>query len=178
MPTGRTSSHKSSSTSRAKSSTKANDATKLLQTDHREVKKMFADFEKAGGDSKKSQLAEQICLALKVHAQIEEEYFYPAAREALSEKDSEMVDEAVVEHASAKQLIADIEGMDAGDEMFDAKVKVLSEMIDHHVEEEEGELFPKCRKSDMDLAGLATQMSSRKEELMGKMGRTNGRRLS
>jgi hemerythrin superfamily protein len=173
MPTARTSHQKSSD----RATTKTNDATKLLEADHREVQQMFSDFAKAS-DAKKDELAKRICLALKVHTQIEEEFFYPAAREALSDKDEDMVDEAIVEHASAKQLIGEIEDMDTGDELFDAKVKVLGEMVDHHIGEEEGELFPKCRKSDMDLAGLATRMASRKQELMAKMGGPGGAKPS
>jgi hemerythrin-like domain-containing protein len=105
----------------------------------------------------------QICEELTVHAQIEEEIFYPAAREAIS--DDDMLNEAEVEHATAKDLIAQIQEMSGDDEMYDAKVKVLSEYINHHVEEEEGEMFPKAKKAKMDLEGLGVQLLERKEEL-------------
>ena len=154
--------------------TTPNDAIKLLEADHRQVEKWFKEFEATNGQKTKAKLAEQICTALKVHTQIEEELFYPASREALSSDQEEMVDEAVVEHASAKNLIAEIEAMDVGEELFDAKVKVLSELIEHHVEEEEKEYFPEARKTEMDMEALGLQMASRKEELMAQMTRVNG----
>ena len=165
----------SSSTSRSKGASGGQDAIQLLKADHREVEKMFAEFEKTNGAATKTRLADQICLALKVHTQIEEEIFYPAAREALS--DEEMVDEAVVEHAAAKDLIAEIEAMDVGEDLFDAKVKVLSEQIEHHVEEEEKEMFPKLQKTDMDMRALGLRMAERKTELMSSMARPNGHRI-
>lgn len=161
-------------TARKTQRTSANDAIKLLEADHRQVEKWFKEFEATNGQKTKAKLAEQICLALKVHTQIEEEIFYPASREALSGDQEEMVDEAVVEHAAAKNLIAEIEAMEVGDELFDAKVKVLQEMIEHHVEEEEKEYFPATRKTEMDMEALGMQMASRKEELMGQMTRVNG----
>jgi hemerythrin superfamily protein len=159
----------SSGASRAKAA--AQNAIELLTQDHRAVEKLFKSFEKAKGDGEKQKLAEQICVELKVHAQIEEEIFYPAADRAL--EDEEMVDEALVEHASAKKLIAEIETMRAGQDMFDAKVKVLSEQIDHHVKEEEKELFPACKKADLDLEGLGERLKQRKMELMNQL--TGGR---
>ncbi len=152
----------------------ANDAIKLLEADHRQVEKWFAEFEKTNGKVTKTKLVEQICTALKVHTQIEEEIFYPASREVLNAEQEEMVDEAVVEHASAKQLIAEIEQMEVGDDLYDAKVKVLSELIEHHVEEEEKEYFPTVRKTDLDLEAIGMQLASRKEELMSMMSRKNG----
>ena len=148
------------------------DATLLLTRDHNEVKKLFKEYEKladteADGEERQ-ELAAQICQMLTVHATIEEEIFYPAAREA--EVESDLLDEAEVEHASAKELIAQIESMGPDDELYDAKVKVLGEYVDHHVQEEEGEMFPKCRKADMDLAELAQQLSERKAELMEELG--------
>ena len=151
-----------------------NDAIKQLEADHRQVEKWFKEFEATNGQKTKTRLVEQICLALKVHTQIEEEIFYPASREAFSAEQEEMVDEAVVEHAAAKNLIAEIEAMDVGEELFDAKVKVLQEMIEHHVEEEEKEYFPAVRKTEMDLEAIGMQMASRKEELMSQMTRVNG----
>jgi hemerythrin superfamily protein len=103
---------------------------------------------------------------LTVHATIEEEIFYPAARAA--EVDADLLDEADVEHASAKDLISQIESMSPDDDLYDAKVSVLGEYIDHHVQEEEGEMFPKCRKSEMDLAALAEALAERKSELMAE----------
>ena len=122
---------------------KATNAIELLKHDHREVEEIFDEYEdiREGGDeATKEQLAQKICAALKVHTQIEEEIFYPAAREATS--DNDLLDEAMVEHAGAKNLIAEIEAMDPADDLYDAKVRVLGEQIRHHVEEEEEELFP------------------------------------
>lgn len=140
------------------------DAIKLLKADHKEVKGWFADYEKTDDDARKQALADQICKALTVHAQIEEEIFYPAAYDALD--DDDLLDEAEVEHASAKDLIAQIEASKVGEPLFDAKVTVLGEYIDHHVEEEESELFPECRDSDMDLKALGEALATRKAELM------------
>jgi hemerythrin superfamily protein len=144
--------------------------TKLLEADHQRVKKMFKEFEKCaqqGDEAAKVEIAMQICMELKVHTQVEEEIFYPALYEALDEQD--LVDEAIVEHATAKELIEQIESMVGSDDLYDAKVKVLSEYIDHHVEEEEKEIFPKARKARMDLEGLGESVIFRKEELMAPM---------
>jgi hemerythrin-like domain-containing protein len=138
----------------------------MLTADHREVAQLFKQFEDLSDRAKasKKKLADQICNALILHTTIEEEIFYPAMREA--SKDAEdKVDEATVEHAAAKDLIAQIQEMDADDELYDAKVKVLSEQIEHHVEEEEKEMFPMAKKSGMDLAALGQEMAARKEEL-------------
>lgn len=145
----------------------ANDAIALLKADHKEVAEMFEKFETAR--STKSKLAQQICVALTVHAQIEEEIFYPAAREALGDEGEDLLNEAEVEHNSLKELIGQIEGSNPDDELFDAHVKVLGEYVKHHVKEEEGQLFPKLRKSDMDLAELGEQIAARKKELMSQM---------
>jgi hemerythrin superfamily protein len=147
-----------------------NDAIALLTADHKKVKDLFEQFEGLSDRSKvnKKKIADQICMELTVHAQVEEEIFYPAVRKPI--KDDDLMDEAVVEHASAKELIAQISEMDPGDDLYDAKVKVLSEQIDHHVEEEEGEMFPKVRKSGVDLDALGQQMAARKEELMAAAG--------
>jgi len=139
------------------------DAVALLKADHREVKKMFQAFEKTESDDEKVALASRICAALKLHTQIEEEIFYPAAYDAL--EDDDLLDEAEVEHASAKDLIAQIEASSPAEPLYDAKVKVLGEYVDHHVQEEEKELFPECRDGDMDLKALGEQMRQRKEEL-------------
>ena len=156
-------------TNKTTSATGGIDAVELLTKQHREVEDLFEQFEKAGDNAKdkKKKLAEQICNALTMHTMIEEEIFYPATRAAGGEEEEteDMVDEAIVEHASAKDLIAQIQEMDPDDDLFDAKVKVLSEMIDHHVEEEEKEMFPKTRKLKLDMAILGQEMKSRQEEI-------------
>ena len=149
------------------------DAIKLLMQDHKDVKALFKQYEKLasrdGEDDDKGPLAQKICTMLTVHTTVEEELFYPAARGALGE-DADLVDEADVEHASAKELIAQLEASTPGeDDHYDAKVKVLGEYIDHHVKEEEGEMFPKIRKTDLDLAALGEEMAARKDELMGEL---------
>jgi hemerythrin superfamily protein len=155
----------SRTTRRSKSaSRRPQDAIALLKADHREVKTMFREFEKTEEDDQKQALAERICSALTVHTQIEEEIFYPAAYEALEEDD--LLDEAEVEHASAKDLISQIQSSSPTEPLYDAKVKVLGEYVDHHVQEEEKELFPECRDSDMDLKALGEQLKARKEELV------------
>jgi len=152
---------------------RAPDACTLLDADHRNVKKMFKEYEtlmesKAKSASqKKRDLANQICLALSVHAQIEEEIFYPALRGAI--KDMDLLNEAEVEHGTAKELIAQIETGDVEDDMFDAKVTVLGEYIDHHVKEERNEIFVKARASKLDLVEMRAQLEARKEELMSEM---------
>ena len=147
------------------------DAIALLIADHKEVGGWFDDYEDLKDDRQKGVLAAKICLALKVHTQIEEEIFYPAARQAT--KDNDLLDEALVEHAAAKDLIAQIGAMKAGDDMYDAKVKVLGEQIKHHVKEEEEELFPEAKHADMDLVDLGAKMASRKAELMVQLGALN-----
>jgi hemerythrin superfamily protein len=143
------------------------DAIALLTADHREVHEMFEQFEQLGDRARasKEKLKEKICKALIAHTTIEEEIFYPAVREQI-EDGEDMVDEAVVEHAAAKDLIQQLQEMEPDDELFDAKVKVLGEQIDHHVEEEEKEMFPKVKKSGLDLLALGQEMAMRKQELM------------
>lgn len=150
----------------ARTAAKPADAIKLLKADHKEVKTYFKQYESLEDEAEKQALADKICLALTVHAQIEEEIYYPATREAID--DDDLLDEAEVEHASAKQLIAEIQSMTVGDRLFDAKVTVLGEYIDHHVEEEEGEMFPESRDSDLDLVELGKQLAARKKELMAQ----------
>ena len=140
------------------------DAISLLEADHRQVDSWFEAYEALEWDAEKKALADQICLALKVHTQIEEELFYPPAREKTG--DADLLDEAVVEHAGAKNLIAEIEAMKPGQPLYDAKVKVLGEQVRHHVEEEETELFPEVRETDIDLAALGAKLAARKAELM------------
>jgi hemerythrin superfamily protein len=146
-------------------STKSQDAIALLKEDHRTVEKLFKDFEGAKGEGRKEKLAKQICLELSVHASIEEEIFYPAC-EGIVEED--LLKESYVEHDAAKLLIAEIEAANgADDEYFDAKVKVLQEEIEHHVEEEEqaGGVFSQARKGKIDLDSLGEQLAARKKEL-------------
>jgi hemerythrin superfamily protein len=158
--------------STSKSSVKGQDAIALLTADHKAVKAMFKEFEKLmeqdDADEEKAALVEQICNELTIHAQVEEEIFYPAVREAI--EDDDLMDEADVEHASAKDLIAQLEGMSPGDDHYDAKVTVLGEYIDHHVKEEEGEMFTKARKADVDTDALGQEIAGRKAELKTEMG--------
>lgn len=128
------------------------------------MKKLFKKYEKLEDTQEKKMMAEEICMELTVHTEVEEEIFYPAVRMKI--KDEDLMNEAEVEHASAKDLIAQIQGMDAEDPMYDAKVIVLGEYINHHVEEEEKEMFPKVKKAKMDLEELGERMKMRKQELM------------
>jgi hemerythrin-like domain-containing protein len=144
------------------------DAIALLIADHREASDIFEEFENLGDRAKasKKKLADKVCKALVIHTMIEEEIFYPALRAAMKDKDmQDKLDEAVVEHAAAKDLIRQIQEMDADEDLYDAKVKVLGEEIEHHVEEEEKEMFPKVQKSDLDLVALGQEMALRKQEL-------------
>ncbi len=140
------------------------EATALLRADHKLVSDLFEDYEKARSRDKKQALAAQICMELTVHAQVEEEIFYPAVKEAM--KDDELVPEATVEHATVKDLIAQIEAGDADEEMYDAKVKVLSEYVKHHVKEEHTEMFPKAKATKLDMLELGARLAERKAELM------------
>lgn len=143
------------------------DAIALLEQDHREVEAMFEQFEQLDSKAEKSKLAAKICVALTMHTTIEEELLYPPAHEEIEE---DLVDEAMVEHDSAKQLIAEIEAMKPSDHLYDAKVKVLSEYVKHHVKEEENEMFPQLRSSGIDLEDLGEQLMQRKAELLSQMG--------
>jgi hemerythrin superfamily protein len=139
------------------------DAIALLKDDHQRVRTLFERFERTRGEAQKQKLAEQICDELKVHAKIEEEIFYPAAREAIGDED--LMNEAEVEHGAAKQLIAQIEATSPSDEKFDALVTVLGEYVMHHVKEEEREMFKQARRAGMDLAALGEQLAERKRVL-------------
>ncbi|HEX4616515.1 MAG TPA: hemerythrin domain-containing protein [Stellaceae bacterium] len=147
----------------------ARNAFDVLEEDHREVEEWFDEYDelKDSDEDRKARLAEKICLALKVHAQIEEEIFYPRAREAT--KDDDLIDEAIVEHATVKNLIGEIEEMDAGEELYDAKIRVLGEMVKRHIREEEEELFPELQSAKIDLDAVGTELAERKEELMSEM---------
>lgn len=158
-------------TKRSASSTQAQDAIAMLMADHKKVKKLFSDFDKLkeeGGDEEKSAIVDQICNELKIHTELEEEIFYPAVRKAID--DSDLMDEALVEHAGAKDLIAQLEDASPKDDLYDAKVTVLGEQIDHHVKEEEGSMFPKAKKAKVDTEALGSTMLKRKIALMEKMG--------
>ena len=146
----------------------APDAVALLKDDHRKVEDLFAKFESAKGAKRKQELAEKICLELIVHTKIEEEIFYPACEGAVEE---DLIKEAVVEHDSAKVLISEIQAGGPNEEYYDAKVKVLQEMIEHHVEEEEKRvegMFSQARKAGLDMDSLGERMMARKEELMAE----------
>src|SRR5579862_1425772 len=165
-------------TKRSGSSTQTQDAIAMLMADHKKVKKLFSDFDKLkdeGSDDEKSALVDRICDELKIHTELEEEIFYPAVRKAID--DSDLMDEALVEHAGAKDLIAQLEDASPDDDLYDAKVTVLGEQIVHHVKEEEGEMFPKAKKSKVDTEALGSTMSKRKAALMDKMGMTEGEEL-
>jgi hemerythrin-like domain-containing protein len=154
------------------SNAKSQDAIALLTADHKSVKALFKKFDELmdeeDADEQKAALVEQICNELTIHAQVEEEIFYPAVRQSI--EDDDLMDEADVEHASAKDLIGQLEGISPGDDHYDAKVTVLGEYINHHVEEEEGEMFEKARKADVDTAALGAEIAERKAELKSEMG--------
>lgn len=149
----------------------------ILIADHKKVTQMFAEFEKSKNkmdQEEKQSLVKRACDELTVHAQIEEEIFYPALREALKDGDGELVDEAEVEHSSVKHLIEELESMQPDDELYDAKFTVMGEYVKHHVKEEQGEIFPKAKKSKMDLAQLGEEIMQRKNQLMAKHGMESG----
>lgn len=150
------------------------DAIAALIADHRKVKVLFKQFEELkdedGGKDKKESLVLQICAELTIHATLEEEIFYPAVRAKAKIEDEGLMDEALVEHAGAKELVAQLQEMSPDAALYDAKVTVLGEQIDHHVKEEEGEMFPQARKAEVDTAELAAQMAQRRTELKARFG--------
>lgn len=144
------------------------DATHILAADHRKVEELFAEYESSSNSSRKTEIAHRICQELKVHAQVEEEIFYPALQGKIEE---DLLKEAYVEHDGAKLLINELAEGEAGDENYDAKVKVLKEQIEHHVKEEEKQnenMFQQARAADVDLEALGEQLLRRKQELMSK----------
>lgn len=145
---------------------KSIDAIKLLKDDHKKVDGLFEDFEATKSDKKKKSIVDEICKELTIHAQVEEEIFYPAVQNAL--KDHELVPEAIVEHGSLKELIAAVKGVEPDGDMYDAKIKVMSEYVKHHVKEEETEMFPKAKSSKLDMGELGKQMFARKEQLLNE----------
>jgi hemerythrin superfamily protein len=143
------------------------DAIALLRADHKTVSDMFEEYERRKerlSADRKLEMVRTICRELEVHAQIEEEIFYPAAREAIGEQD--LLDEAEIEHGSAKELIRQLQNGEPGDKLYDARVKVLGEFVKHHVKEEQGQLFPMVKKSRLDIRGLGEALLRRKQELM------------
>lgn len=144
----------------------------MLIEDHKKVRKLFKEFAKldSDDDDQKRQIGEKTCQELTIHAQLEEEVFYPAIRKELADEENEMVDEAEVEHSVAKQLIAQLEGTDPSDPQYGATYKVLSEYVGHHIEEEETELFKEVKRTDIDFEKLAQEMRQRKQALMQKYG--------
>jgi len=144
------------------------DALALLQQDHRDVLALLKRYKSAADPTEKSQIAERACLLLKVHTRIEEEIFYPAARRRIDDK--ELVNEALLEHQAAKDLIEEIESAGASDPMLEARMQVLSEQIEHHVQEEENELFPEMQAAEIDLMGLGARLFERKQEVMRELG--------
>lgn len=153
----------------AKSKAKAAAALEMLKGDHDKVKKAFKEFEKMDREDTEAlqQVVQTVCEELKVHTTLEEEIFYPAVREAINDED--VMNEAQVEHETAKMLIEQLENMGADDPNFHATFTVLGEYVKHHIEEEEGEMFPQAKKTDLDFEDLAQRMKERKTELMGEM---------
>ena len=153
----------------AKSKAKATGAVELLKEQHDKVKKAFKEFEKLGREDAEAQqqLVQRVCEDLKLHTTLEEELFYPAAREAIDDED--ILNEAQVEHETAKMLIEQLENMGPEDPNFHATFTVLGEYVVHHVKEEEGEMFPQVKKTDLDLEELGSRMRSRMQALMGRM---------
>jgi len=145
---------------------KVKDAIAMLTADHKAVSHLFADYDKTRSGANKKALAAEICTALSVHAQVEEEIVYPAVQAAL--KDKLLVPEATVEHAGVKDLIAQLDGVEPDGEMYDAKMKVLSEYVKHHVKEEQNEMFPKAKASSLDLVELGARMAARKDALLAE----------
>ena len=163
----------SRSTQRSGARTSSDDALHLLAEDHKKVIEMFDDFEEMKEENSDDEeamqlLVETACAELTVHTQVEEEVFYPAAREAIDDMD--LLDEAEVEHAAARQLITELAAMQPGDDLYAAKFTVLGEYVKHHIHEEEKELFPKLKKAHIDLVELGEEIRQRKLELQDELG--------
>ena len=155
-----------------KSRSKNPAAIEMLKADHAKVKKAFKEFEKMDRSDTETcrQLVQTVCEDLKVHTTLEEEIFYPALREAMEDED--ILNEAAVEHETAKMLIDQLENMEPDDPNYYATFTVLGEYVMHHVKEEEGEMFPEAKKTDIDFESLAQRMQDRKAELMSRMEQT------
>ncbi|HEY0962160.1 MAG TPA: hemerythrin domain-containing protein [Pseudomonadales bacterium] len=148
-------------------SSRASNAISILRADHKLVNELFEQFESTRSSAKKQKIVQQICTELTIHAMVEEEIFYPAVKQAL--KDDELIPEAIVEHDTLKSLIAQVEGVEPDGEMYDAKVKVMSEYVKHHVKEEQNEMFPKAQKTRLDMDELGEMILQRKEELKAEL---------
>lgn len=175
MPRNATSKTTSKSSTKASGTRQksAHDALQMLHEDHQKVSKMFDQFEKMKEKEDRDEEAMQTlvttaCAELTVHAQLEEEIFYPALRDAID--DADLLDEAEVEHATVKQLITELSSMQIDDELYEAKFTVLGEYVKHHVQEEEKEIFAKAKKAEVDLMELAGEMQERKLELLTELG--------
>lgn len=171
----KTSSKSSSSSTARRGSSKASaqDALHILSEDHKKVLKMFEEFEQLKEENSADEeaiqlLVETACAELTIHAQVEEEVFYPAARDAI--EDMDLLDEAEVEHAAARQLITELAAMQPGDDLYEAKFTVLGEYVKHHIQEEEKQLFPKVKKSNLNLTELGEEIRERKLELRDELG--------
>ncbi|HEY4546721.1 MAG TPA: hemerythrin domain-containing protein [Pedomonas sp.] len=149
------------------------DAVAFLKQDHRTVEQLFSQFEEASDGRTRASIMRKIAQALTVHAQIEEELFYPAARQEMGDHD--LLNEAQVEHDSVKKLIAEIESMRPSEQLYKAKVTVLQEYVKHHVKEEERELFPEVKKTSLDLEAMGEELAARHQQLMrGGAGAARG----
>jgi hemerythrin superfamily protein len=147
------------------------DAIAMLTADHKKVRALFKQFSQLtedGSNEDKTAIVTQVCTELTIHATIEEEIFYPAVRKAID--DPALMDEALVEHAGAKDLISQLQSMDPTEDLYDAKVTVLGEQIQHHVKEEEGDMFEQAKKAKVDTAAIGAKMHKRKLALMEEMG--------
>jgi hemerythrin superfamily protein len=151
-----------------KATAKPQDAIAMLKADHKKVSALFEQFESARAASTKKKIVAQICAELTVHTSLEEEIFYPAVQAAL--KDHELVPEANVEHGSVKDLIAQVEGVEPNGDLYDARVKVMGEFVKHHVKEEQNEMFPKAKKTKLDMLALGERIAARKAQLMASRG--------
>jgi hemerythrin superfamily protein len=148
------------------STAKTTDAIALLKADHQLLSGLFKEYDKASTSPAKKKIVAQLCFELSLHAQVEEEIFYPVVKQAL--KDHTLVPEAIVEHATLKSLIAQVEGMEPDGEMFDAKIKVLNEYVAHHVKEEQDEMFPKAKASNLNMLELGEKINARKLALIAQ----------
>jgi len=153
------------------------EAIAMLIEDHQKVQKLFKTFERTEDQEQQQQLATQICNELTVHTQLEEQVFYPAAREALDEEEIDLVEEATVEHQVAKELVEKIKQSRPHDEEYCALLTVLGEYVNHHIEEEQKELFPQLKKTGIDFEGLGEEMMQKKQQLMSELGLAEGEEM-
>lgn len=153
-------------TEKSRTRGRTQEATTMLRSDHKHLNDLFSQYEEMKSASQKKALVAKICAEFKIHAQLEEEIFYPAVKKALN--DDEMIPEGLVEHATISNLIGQVEGKEPDGEMFDAKIKVMAEYVKHHVKEEQQEMFPKAKASKLDMRDLGAKMASRKTELLAQ----------